>query len=188
MTPQFHVVFDDKFKTAVLLPKGTTLCDKWLDLLNFSHDNFGDNDHNDDIGTSLLPCKFSDWLHSTTTTPLVHPAPTPRLPQPSIVEHDNHIKLIHQPSVVGDCAGPVTNIEENTISEGVNNIPEGAIVLRKNSPRQVGTWKDGPAKLRKLPIDDEAFNFSFTSSSDPPVAMVANRGFAKNHSLPQKLS
>jgi hypothetical protein len=69
--------------------------------------------------------------------------------------------------------------------------PEGVPVptLRRNPRRNVGTYRDGPAKVRNLPIDDEEYDCTFWSTTDdPPVAFVARRGLNQTQTLPQKLS
>jgi hypothetical protein len=46
ITPQFHIIFNDKFHTVMSLPKGTTLQDEWLNILAFGTDCFLDVDVN----------------------------------------------------------------------------------------------------------------------------------------------
>ncbi len=44
--------------------------------------------------------------------------------------------------------------------------------------QNVGTYKDGPANIRKFPIDGESYDFAFNiiSNWEHPVSVVANRG------------
>ena len=60
--------------------------------------------------------------------------------------------------------------------EGVDAVPEGAD--KRRSKRHVSkTWKDGPAKARVLPTDDE-LRLAGDSACEwgQPAAFVANRG------------
>jgi hypothetical protein len=60
--------------------------------------------------------------------------------------------------------------------------PEVPIVhehSKTGQPRcNVGTYKQGPAKIRRLPIVGEEYDFSFSviSEWDQPVPITANRG------------
>lgn len=73
ITPQFHVVFDEKFQTVASLPSGETLRDEWTNILTFEHDCFLDEDHayvDDDTldtpPTPPLPTEFVDWFTNRT--------------------------------------------------------------------------------------------------------------------------
>ncbi len=68
ITPQFHVIFDDKFQTVASLPQGTTIRDEWLNILAFGNDCFLDIDvENTTTPHANLPREFTDWLSSTHT-------------------------------------------------------------------------------------------------------------------------
>ena len=56
--------------------------------------------------------------------------------------------------------------------------------------QNVGTYKDGPAKILCLPIDGEDYDFSFHNMStlDSPVMLVSQHGLTTSQPLPQKLS
>jgi hypothetical protein len=76
--------------------------------------------------------------------------------------------------------------EEDTAPEGdtttVSQVPS-------RPRRNVGTWKDGPAIHRRLPIDDEDYDYSFASKClDQPVAMIAQRAISANQPHPLRLS
>ncbi len=123
---QFHIIFDDKFQTVASLPTGTTLHDKWLNILVFSHDCFlDDQDTLDD--TRQLRQEFTGWL----TPPAMPPLPSFDSPSssldtnaqalPIIVEHYDHIKIIappptHQP----------TNDDTNTVISAPEGVPASA--------------------------------------------------------------
>ncbi len=59
--------------------------------------------------------------------------------------------------------------------------PTAAVINQTESGRprrNVGTYKDGPANIRKFPIEGESYVFAFNiiSNWEHPVPVVANRG------------
>ncbi len=54
--------------------------------------------------------------------------------------------------------------------------------------RNVGNYKQGPAKIRRLPIDGEEYDFSFSAISewDQLVPIIANRGNIQTKYYPQQ--
>jgi hypothetical protein len=62
--------------------------------------------------------------------------------------------------------------------------------LNKRPQRNVGTYKDGPANIRKFPIEGEEYDFTFNTSIlskwDHPVPAVLNKGHVKKNYPPQK--
>lgn len=199
ITPQFHVIFDDKFQTVLSLPKGTTIRDEWMNILTFGNDCFLDVDRDNTDPQTTLPQEFIDWFTAHDGEGFVgqdtQHDPVPSAPQqhtPTLVmDYDDHIELVHPPQQEFDETGVQLNgqAEGDNIPIPVPDVPEGATTtgLRRNPPRHVGTWKDGPAKLRTYPIDDEEYDFTFQSSLDSPVAFVARRGLSHTQPLPQKL-
>jgi hypothetical protein len=167
-----------------------------LNLLNFSHDNFCDDQHLDNDTPPLLPPEFSDWIRDDDNlTPLTDTtSPRAPIPPPIVVEHDDHIELVDPQDHGHDDSSSVPEGDHTSTAptppEGAPTAPEGAQMqppFRRNPQRNVGTWKDGPAKLRSLPIDDEEYDFSFVTLPEPAVAFVARRGHAKQQSQPQRL-
>jgi hypothetical protein len=79
-------------------------------------------------------------------------------------------------------------------------VPEGDSIGVSNEsnfcrPRRsnVGTYKDGPANIRKFPIDGEAYDFAFNvnviNNWEQPVSAVKNRGgFSKHIHLTHKVA
>ncbi len=199
ITPQFHVVFDDKFQTVMSLPQGTTLRDEWLNILAFGNDCFLDVDKEMDDNLSEtshqrhnLPPDFLEWLDRS-----ISPPSSPNtFPPPLIVDNDEYIEMINDnlPTNSNDTAiVPATIDNVNQIPEDIPmTAPEGVTPtppLRRNPARNAGSWKDGPAKIRMCPIDDEDYDFTFLSSlEDQQVAFVARRGLCTSQSLPSKLS
>ena len=160
ITPQFHVVFDEKFHTVASVPKGTSLHDQWSSILQFDRDCFYDID--DDLapnGGPPLPQEFVNWFDNTDhvdASPIdrITPDETPNIQigatPPFAHEHD-------------------TNPEESNDSEG-DNISEGEALESEGDAigrpsRTTKSWKDGPANIRKFPIDGEEYDFTFTVSS-----------------------
>jgi hypothetical protein len=60
------------------------------------------------------------------------------------------------------------NLASPNLASTENAVPEGDIGLHENSNAStwlcwnIGTYKQGPAKIQKIPIDGESYNFSFT--------------------------
>ncbi len=189
-------IIDDKFQTVASLPKGLTLRDEWLNILTFNHDCFHDHDPGEDVDTNnvdttlpMLPHEFTNWMQPPPLTPTPHPTP------PVIYNNDTTIEVVDQ--MQHTTPGGVTDVPEGDIDavpEGDNEaLPSDDVVphtqtTRRNPSRNVGTYKDGPAKLRSCPIDGEEYDFTFTLDEDPPVAFLARRGLTHTQPLPQKLS
>ncbi len=130
ITPQFHVIFDDKFQTVASLPTGTTLRDKWLNLLKFSHDNFCDDTHIDDDGPAILPPEFNDWFQDTADpTPHTGILPSLQTVPPIVVELDDHIELVNQQH-------PPFIDSQNTTDDSAASVSEGDIILTDNSDQR----------------------------------------------------
>ncbi len=197
-------MFDDKFQTAFSLPTGQTLRDEWLNILQFRNDCFLDTDDNDDESATHPP-EFSDWLREGSPTSLNTNDPI-QLEQEQKDDYDqtqNNIPLEFIPETEGVLAPEGVSTEKVSTTEGVftpDTTSIGAHLdvidatipthpTRKNPPRNVGTYKDGPAILRCLPIHDEEYDLAFpTSTVDQPVALLARRGLTKSQPLPQKVS
>jgi hypothetical protein len=110
--------------------------------------------HLQDTLTPPLPAAPSDDI---IITPLDTQAPLPSIrdennltppflnefPVPQIPPHDNQFNL---------------PVENNAVTGGENDVPRGEKDVTDNGRprRNVGTYKDGPAKLRRLPIDGES--------------------------------
>ncbi len=198
ITPQFHVVFDDKFQTVMSVPQGTTLRDEWLNILAFGNDCFLDVD---DANTtepdrpSVLPEEFMDWLHPTPASSFEPPSPgitppvgMPFIP-PIIVDQEDQVELIDDPTTTPAPEGdPHTSNAPATVEGLTASKGAPSTTFRRNPPRAVGSWKDGPANIRNRPIEGEEYDFSFCSlSDDPPVAFVARRGYCQAQPLPHRL-
>ena len=102
ITPQFHVVFDDKFETVVSLPKGTTLRDEWMDILRFDRDCFVD----DSLDTpTQLPQEFVQWFKDGDMVELVpSDVPVQNHPQcqPQVLDFDDAIEVINGDDILDE--------------------------------------------------------------------------------------
>lgn len=202
ITPQFHVVFDDTFDTAASLPPHTSLRDTWMSILQFGHDCFFDI--SEDIRQDprgMLPSEFVEWFeHNKDIEPILTPAAPDTTPIAPKVVHDDDDDL---PLFPND--GPDTRTfhddPPDDASEGApDTVPEGvpqthhdtSAQLRRTRPtRKTGTYKDGPARIRKFPIDGEEYEFINTATApllDMPVPMVSCRGLQHSQPLPHKIS
>jgi hypothetical protein len=73
-------------------------------------------------------------------------------------------------------------------------VPEGVMneidVSNGRPCRNVGTYRDGPANIRKFPIDGEEYDYTFSASIlsewDHPVPAVSNKGRIEKNYHPQK--
>jgi hypothetical protein len=63
ISPQFHVIFDDKFETVNSLPADQPLDKQWAELQTLGHECFLDINYDKMIIPSSLPCQIS--LNST---------------------------------------------------------------------------------------------------------------------------
>ena len=119
--------------------------------------------------------------------------------QPENPNHDDPMGVrdgTQDGSLDGIREGNRVNVPEG-VPEGVlEGVPEG-VPLRHDSGRpkrkNVGTDKDGPAVIRKFPIDGESYEFAFNieviNDWENPIPLIKNRGgFSKSHHPNQKLN
>jgi hypothetical protein len=72
-------------------------------------------------------------------------------------------------------------VEDNTVTGGEDAVPGGEdAVTDTGRPRQnVGTYKDGPAKIQRLPIDGESYKLAYlvdiSFDSIYPVPAISNK-------------
>ncbi|KAL7525482.1 hypothetical protein ACHAXR_001026, partial [Thalassiosira sp. AJA248-18] len=195
ISPQFHIIFDDKFETVNSLPSGECINKQWRRIFKLDCEYYLDIefDKNGVPKTSHIPKLDPEWLGSSPTNddqfhhrPLPHPLPTPThrptstLPTPPTPTTP--------PSHNPDFSNNID--DDNVVPEGAHAAPEGADAVpegadaalegavRRNPRRQVGNYKDGPAKSRRLPTEGESYEMAFNTVCDwgQPVSFVANRG------------
>ena len=192
ISPQYHVIFDDKFETVASLPKGDNLRDEWMDILRFQHDCYLDIDADPDIPTSLLPIEFVDWFKGNDDLQPIDDV-SKHQTAPTILEYDDSIELVDNPVFDNATEGEILPSEVlNDVTEGVDDETAGTASegATKRPSRNVGTWKDGPAIIRKFPINGEEYEFNFNAEhiSDQPAVMIASRPIHSSQPLPQKIS
>lgn len=125
ITPQFHVVFDDRFTTVASLPANNSLHDQWLQILLFDQDCFLDTDVvGDGDPSAILPNEFVEWFGATRKD---HHSPLP-----------SHSTRRHDPSVIIDDLDAIEAVTDTPlhydsasdpphVPEGVVGAPEGVI-------------------------------------------------------------
>jgi hypothetical protein len=236
ISPQFHVIFDDKFETVHSLPLDQPLDKQWADIFKLGRECFLDIDY-DESDRPLLP-SLSDLIKEYNAAKELQKASAPTVSvdfepvdisayqpsnQPPITDlkptptqrtnqliNPTEIPLQDPPTdlprniVPGGDGYENERAQENVAPGGaavpINNIPfapGGAAVPINNVPvapdrpkrNNVGTYKDGPAVIRKFPIDGEAYDFSFANVEEweHPVPAVANRGRITDYHPNQKL-
>ncbi len=111
----------------------------------------------------------------------------PPLPKSRTPNHKNGFQEIAAPGGATKNYAPVTDsvtpaaAAANPYEYEPINPAAAATDNPSNSGRprwNVGTYKDGPANIRKFPIEGKSYDFTFNITSDweHPVPVVANRG------------
>ncbi len=211
ISPQFHVIFDDKFETVVSMNSEELIGEQWKSIFGLKWECFKDVDY-DGAGTAILPPLTSLFQHNdfaneiiptsqwtldpnNITSPL---APGASSPVPSVVqtmpgdvvaegvpsETEAHMdsapeEASHESLVQLD-QSPATVISMNFVDNGLS---------ASGRPwRNVGNYKQGSAKIQRLPIDGEQYDFSFSviSEWDQPVPVVANHANVQPKYHPQQ--
>lgn len=90
----------------------------------------------------------------------------------SLDEASEGVAGIH-PVPNGDVQDDIASLHEET--EGAHDDHPPTVTNNGRPTRNVGTSKDGPANIRKFPIDEEDYEFSFSAQhiSDQPIPMIA---------------
>ncbi len=90
---------------------------------------------------------------------------------PEEASHEILVQLDHSPATV---------IPFNSVDNGLS--------ASGRPQRNVGNYKQGPAKIRRLPIDGEQYDFSFSviSEWDQPIPVVANCANVQTKYHPQQ--
>jgi hypothetical protein len=215
ISPQFHIIFDNKFKTVVSMSSEDSLGDQWKAIFCLSrecYEDVGYNKNGNEIPlTSLFKPDNSD-NEITPTSPCMAPTNTSYLVSEGAPVGEpfgsNESKIVPegaaqdtQSTTSGD---PIDFTPEGDISHS-NSIPEGA-TLDSSMPlfldniannelsdtgrprRNVGNYKQGPAIIRCLPIKGEQYNFSFSVLSDweKPISVFANHAQAQTNYHPKQ--
>ncbi len=183
ISPQFHVIFDDKFETVNSLAVNQPLDRQWADIFWLGRECFLDMDY-DANGLPILPL-LSDIINSYPKAKAGQPIFEPiqpldfdningkdslMPPPPRDFFHDGQAVLpLDTPTVTQTTPTPELLVPEDivdvpsvpglTFPGGVDNLlpsnasPVQDLTATGRPQRNVGTYKDGPAKIRCLPID-----------------------------------
>jgi hypothetical protein len=191
ISPQFHVIFDNNFQTVHSLPSNKPIHEQWKDILKLGRECFADTDY-DDNGEPILP-KLLDIINTfcDEREQRAQQVPLPPLPKGDSI-YDNVDNQAHPPQddhrdppLPDDPAIPIPSSftfpgGDNPVTGGVNAFPGGdTAVVDNGRPRcNVGTYKDGPAKIRRLPIDGKSYELAYPTdapfSSLYPVPVISN--------------
>ena len=215
ISPQFHVIFDDKFATVHSLPPDQPLADQWADVFRLGRECFLDVDYDDNDNPILPPLTdiIKSYARAKADQQDSHGVTgsdddsiwmgSPIGNSEGDTAHDGFADNYHPPIL--DSEG-VTIDDPDGVTEGVNaSNPEGVIegvnasnvqnalppVNPNARPRQnVGTYKEGPANIRKFPINGESYDFSFNvniiNEWEHPISSVKNKGRAATGYHPQQ--
>jgi hypothetical protein len=255
ISPQYHVVFDDKFETVPSLPLGESLRQQWNHILTFPRECYLDVDV-DQNGFPIDPPSGYAWNPPPKPLPLKSPVGIPEgafgdesidaplgvpegvsvgVPQgtqvgrpvggpPGKPEGDPTGTRVPQRTQVGhpvgeppgepegDPTGAPFPPQENEIVQDTiapqpapqvvpHNAhensqddapvpPQGAFPTTRPRRQTVGTWKDGPAKIRSSPMDNESYELHvlLDNACDSPAAFITNQGHITFQPQPQRIS
>ncbi len=212
ISPQFHVIFDDKFKMVLSMALGDSIDDQWKLIFHLKWECFEDGDFDED-GNAILPPLTSIFQQDDVVLGVLSPSqwnfdPDSLIPQMdsnplcsnSIVDQvdskiiagndisSNNSQLLQgsegalQQADSASEEAPQDTIVPIDHSTETNTAPEVPIVHEHSKTgrprRNVGTYKQGPAKNRRLPTVGEEYDFSFSviSEWDRLVPITANIG------------
>jgi hypothetical protein len=181
ISPQYNVIFDNEFETVISLEEGLSLEKEWENILCLKQECYKEVDYNDN-SQQLLPPLASILANQQQA---LHDDYNEYIPMtldqqtPQEVPELNKFKA-HQGEEIALPEGdsqekatttstlPAPNLASPYLASTENAVPEGDIGLHENSNAStwpcwnVGTYKQGPAKIRKISIDGKSYDFSFT--------------------------
>ena len=215
ITPQYHVVFDDRFETVPSLPALASENETWKHILKtFERDCFLDVTP-DELGVRPRDPLRSDWSQPDHPIDLP-PPPSSRIPTTPMVTPTTmppHLPAVPEgdtstsegvafsegatasegapSSLSSDHAWPAedSTTTEPTIqptsdagssSSSASSSTDPILLHPSGRPaRHVGTYKQGPANIRRYPIDGEHYELTYllTNSEHQPSPSAANHGF-----------
>jgi hypothetical protein len=189
ISPQFHIIFDDKFETVHSLPTDEPITKQWAEILKFKRECYMDVDLDENDSPIIPPLSdvVKSYAREKDSQPIIdltqdifdHKYLSDPIEQ---TENDNHEDPMGLRDGTPD--GSLDGIREGNrvkVPEGVpegapERVPEGVpigvpmgvpegVPLRHDNGRpkrhNVGTYKDSPATIRKFPIDGESYEFAF---------------------------
>ena len=199
ISPQYHVIFDDKFETVHSLSKDASVEQQWRNVLKLGYECFLDT-YFDGDGNPILPTYgdlIKDYITAKSKREFTEPSGLHREPAfDDYGHHDDHqvfdgygthddhqdIQPVFPPHLstldVDTLHGTQVPGGDNPIANGDHSGNEAVAATEARPRRNVGTYKDGPAKIRRLPIDGEEYEFAFNvnviSDWEQPVPAVLN--------------
>jgi hypothetical protein len=167
ISPQYHVIFDDKFNTVHSLPKDKSVEQQWSNVLKLGYECFLDTDF-DGNGNRILP-KYGDLIND-----YIKAKSKREFTEPSGLEresafdeyghqddhqvfngygnHDDHqdYQPVFPPPLstldVDTLHGTQAPGGDNSNANGDHSEDETVANTEVRPKRNVGTYKDGPAK------------------------------------------
>jgi hypothetical protein len=169
------VIFNDKFETVHSLHQ--PLDQQWATIFCLGRECFADVDYNDN-GQPILP-PMSDIIKSYQEKKEKQPCFKPvkiigdQIEDPG---HQSNIDTNNTPleeirkmpaprGAFANASTDKTSIPGGETTNGGNG--EDKLIQNSNRPRRnVGTYKQGPAKIQKFPINGESYDFSFVTNAN----------------------
>ena len=235
ISPQYHVVFDDKFETVPSFPLGKSIRQQWNNILQFPRECYldVDVDHN---GFPINPPSGYAWespprplpLHSQGVLPGRSDSVPVGVPEGvSPVVSDGVPVGVPEGVPVGVSPGALVEDPVEAPFGAPEGVPMGApfptpqnefvqgIIAPQAAPhvvpefvhedpsadlscwpsgrprrQNVGTWKDGPAKIRACPMENESYELHILldNACDLPAAFITNQGHITVQPQPQRIS
>ena len=206
ISPQYHVIFDNKFETVNSLSTTESLEKQWMQIFCLNRECFLDVDYDDD-GNAILPLlseliknfskaktkpqefqplpRFEPTSKPATNEKPMNQLVNPPLPTYRIPNHENGFQEIATPGGATEDYAPETDpvTPAAAAAKPYANEPINPAAAAATNPsnsgrprRNVGTYKDGPATIRKFPIEGESYDFAFNiiSNWEHPVPVEAN--------------
>ena len=166
ISPQYHVIFDDKFDTVHSLSKDESIEQQWRNVLKLGYECFLDTDFDDD-GNQILP-KYGDlikdYIEAKSKQELAEPSGLERESALDINDQQDDHQAFDEYDPQDDhqenqplFPPPPPTLEVDTLQgtqapRGDNpntGVGQGETVVdvEAHPKRNVGTYKDGPAKF-----------------------------------------
>lgn len=171
ISPQYHVIFDDKFETVHSAPLGEKIMSKWEHIFDLGCELFLEKEYDDagNLKTSHIPPLSSEW----------NPDELARNTAPGGARRSRSVEPRSKARSSRSRSPPSVRRPKASRVSPPPRVSGGASLRR--SRRQYGSHRDGPAKLRRLPtsgetitVDELAINFH--EAAEEQAALVANRG------------
>jgi hypothetical protein len=190
ISPQFHVILNDKFKTVVSMNSEESIGEQWKSNFCLKQECFKDVDYDGAGNAILLPLtllfQHNDFANEIVTTslwtldpdnitsPLAPGAPSsvPSVVQsipgdvvPEGVPSKTEVHMDASPEGVSH-ESLVVQLDHSPATVNPNNSVDNGLSASRRPQHNVGNYKQGPAKIQRLSIDSEQYDFSFSVISE----------------------